>query len=76
MRGGRRLINFETYRALSEKISEVLRYQGKHRDLDSSLINFQPLTYLEEQISGMTLDASADAVLEARGENLRALENA
>ncbi|KLO12025.1 kinase-like protein [Schizopora paradoxa] len=75
MEGGQRLINFELYRALSEKISEILQYQGKHRDLDSAIVNFEPLTYLEGEVANTSLDADAEAALEARSEELLTLEN-
>ncbi len=73
--GGHKLINFERYRILSGKISEMLRYQEKHRDLDSGLINFEPLSYLEEKLGNTSLDSDAEAALEARGVELRTLEN-
>lgn len=74
MERGHRLINFETYRALSDKISEVLQYQGKQRDLDSVPIIFEPLTYLEEKLANTSLSKKAEAELEGRGEELRIIE--
>lgn len=53
----------------------MLRYQEKHRDLDSALINFEPLSYLEEKIANTSLDAVSEAALEARSAELRSLED-
>lgn len=71
---GLRLINFQLYRTLSEKITDMLQYQDTLRSQDSNLISPELKSYLEKRIATTPLDAKSKAALEARSLELRTLE--
>ncbi|KLO14883.1 hypothetical protein SCHPADRAFT_871926 [Schizopora paradoxa] len=74
---GHRLVNFQRYRSLSEKISKMLVYQDKLRGLlvASELSPGPELKdYLERRIMSTPMDSKAKAALEARSLELCTLE--
>ncbi|KLO14886.1 hypothetical protein SCHPADRAFT_290004 [Schizopora paradoxa] len=67
---GQKLINFQRYRSLSEKISKVLEYQDKLRGLASEPLNPELRDYLEWRIRSTLIDSKAKSELESRSMEL------